>query len=778
MPLKSRTYLKNLKSELSVDETGNKAQSLLFLKKHNARIPEAWIVISRAYDDYRKNRNEVIDVLKSEIGALPDVPYAIRSSSSCEDSGHHSYAGQFKSLLNIRGAEEVVKAVEEVWIAAGQVPENEYGRSIGGDREMTRCAVIIQRFITPVLSGVSFSRNPVNQLHEVVVEAVEGWGEDLVQKGVTPYRWRWKGRQVIEGDPEYRFLPVIEIIAKKTKALDHKFGAPVDIEWAYDGRQVFYLQLRRITGQGPMMVYSNRMAREMLPGQIKPLVWSVNIPLVNGTKITLLQEITGPLPVRPEELAKSFYYRVYFNMAALGKIFREFGLSAESIEIMMLGNSTGMPRFKPGINILKHTFRIIRFLTSKLHFEPFFIREYPLLQSRFYELQEEIKRDFSLLTYPALFEKLFVEGQKIAYLNTVVPFLMQFYNKKLRKRFQKLNVDYDLIDFNAHFPELNELSPVKEMESIRRKIDRLASPDHPSFATLGELVSHPQSAPVLEDFQKFIRKFGHFSESGNDFSVQKWEENPEFVYQMILQSGVEARLPAKEAQDALELYLKKSSGLRKLFQKAGKFKVHREKASSLYIFGYGLFRMLFLYAGREFAKRGILVNPDDIFYLRREEIDQILGEISNNSEKNVQQIIEKRKKEMDDCKDIVLPAVIYGDEAPVADTGNLKNMHGVGTSPGHYKGRTKIVKSTEDFSQVNTGDILVIPFSDVSWTPILVKAGAIVSEAGGMLSHCSIIARELGIPALVSVDNACSVENGRLATVDGSNGLFTIHDDE
>ncbi len=58
------------------------------------------------------------------------------------------------------------------------------------------------------------------------------------------------------------------------------------------------------------------------------------------------------------------------------------------------------------------------------------------------------------------------------------------------------------------------------------------------------------------------------------------------------------------------------------------------------------------------------------------------------------------------------------------------------------------------------GMFLLIPFSDVSWTPVLARAGAIVSETGGMLSHCSIIAREMGIPALVSVPNACIYGNG------------------
>ena len=73
---------------------------------------------------------------------------------------------------------------------------------------------------------------------------------------------------------------------------------------------------------------------------------------------------------------------------------------------------------------------------------------------------------------------------------------------------------------------------------------------------------------------------------------------------------------------------------------------------------------------------------------------------------------------------------------------------------------------------------VIIPFSDVSWTPILTIAGAIVSETGGLLSHCSIIAREMGIPALVSVENACATGSGLRATVDGSNGILTIHDYE
>jgi pyruvate,water dikinase len=107
-----------------------------------------------------------------------------------------------------------------------------------------------------------------------------------------------------------------------------------------------------------------------------------------------------------------------------------------------------------------------------------------------------------------------------------------------------------------------------------------------------------------------------------------------------------------------------------------------------------------------------------------------------------------------------------------------KNHSGTGTSSGAYTGKTRVVRRIKDFDAVIQGEVLLIPFSDVSWTPILVRAGAIVSETGGMLSHSSIIARELGIPALVSVPNACSLGDGLTVTVNGSNGILTIHDYE
>ena len=364
--MKHPALIKRLRAGLKSDETGNKANSLIFLHRYGFNIPLTFLVTTCAYERYLKEGSVVIEELRKEVLYLPDITYAIRSSTTAEDSKDYSFAGQFQTLMNIRGTENILKAIQEVWNSASLLSDNEYLRKT--KISTLKCGVIIQEMISSKLAGVSFSRNPVTNQNEIVIEAVEGFGEDLVQKGITPLRWRIRKDMIIDGNKNHHYFSVIRQVAADTAKLKRYYGSHIDIEWAYDGKKIYYLQLRQITGRKDLQIYSNKMAKEMLPGQIKPLVWSVNIPMVNGTWIKLLSEITGPLDVKPEDLAKPFYYQTYFNIVALGKIFSEFGMSADSLEYLMIRNDNSKPSFKPGLKSLRHTFRIIRFLYTKLKF--------------------------------------------------------------------------------------------------------------------------------------------------------------------------------------------------------------------------------------------------------------------------------------------------------------------------------------------------------------------------------------------------------------------------
>ena len=132
---------------------------------------------------------------------------------------------------------------------------------------------------------------------------------------------------------------------------------------------------------------------------------------------------------------------------------------------------------------------------------------------------------------------------------------------------------------------------------------------------------------------------------------------------------------------------------------------------------------------------------------------------------------------MEIFRNIIPPTIIYGDEPLPVEEVSGTILEGTPTSRGYYQGPAKIVTGIDDFERIQEGDVLVVPYSDVGWTPMYVKAGAVVAESGGMLSHSSIVAREYGIPAVVSVPVAWQLLSGKVLTVDGYQGKVTIHDE-
>lgn len=120
--------------------------------------------------------------------------------------------------------------------------------------------------------------------------------------------------------------------------------------------------------------------------------------------------------------------------------------------------------------------------------------------------------------------------------------------------------------------------------------------------------------------------------------------------------------------------------------------------------------------------------------------------------------------------------IIFGDDSPpiVRKDAVSKRLNGLPSSKGYYEGPAKIVMGLSDIDKLVQGDVLVIPFTDFSWTPLFAKAGAVISESGGILSHCSIIAREYGIPAVVAVEGAIRIPDNARIIIDGYTGEIQI----
>jgi pyruvate,water dikinase len=357
---------------------------------------------------------------------------------------------------------------------------------------------------------------------------------------------------------------------------------------------------------------------------------------------------------------------------------------------------------------------------------------------------------------------------------------MQLFNQLLKRKLNKFRIPHEELDFSGDFPLLREYDPqyrIRQLHECWSELPESIRNDEIHYARLESMDGSHALEQFEELFKDLLEKFGYFSESGNDFSYPHWSEDPDFVLDLVRRGGGKMEIGPELKNDSRH---KKRIG--RSYRRAGRFRLYREMISAQYTKEYGLFRKLFLKTGEYLASTGMIEATEDVFYLTLEEHDALLGTKKDTGDDKkipedigrVLQRIEERKKEMQEYENISLPSVIYGEVPPPLALKNETVIHGIPTSPGLFEGRIAVVKGYKDFGKNVDGVVLVIPFADVGWTPILTRAGAIVSESGGMLSHAAIVARELSIPSVSSVDHACSLEDGRMARVDGFNGVVIL----
>jgi phosphohistidine swiveling domain-containing protein len=734
---------------------GGKALGLRWLSDHGYCVPPTWVVLPPF----------------PESGGAPDVPvegtrYAVRSSANVEDGGAISYAGQFTSVLDVTGTKGIEQAIREILASASAEGVIAY-RDHQGDHREIEMAVIVQEMVEPVVSGVAFSKNPITGLSEVVVEAVEGSGDRLQAEGITPQRWVHRWGDIID-EPTSPFVEpaVIASIIEDVTSIADAYGSPVDAEWVFDGTDVWWVQVREITGIDEVTIYSRRIAKEVLPGMIKPLVWSINVPMVNRAWLDILEEAVGELGIEAEDLAASFGYRAYFNMSAFGDVFEALGMPRESLELLLgLPAGTDQPRFKPSPTTMRKTPRILGMGVRRIGYGRRVDAEVPRLDETY---RAYAAKDHAGMTDEELLadiEQLRTIGAEAASLNVVTPLLANVYAGLLRRQYEGTGGDpADALVAEAD----HDLDPNPHLDDLARMVADLDDATRSAIEVEGYAALPDGLRTAFDDF---FDRFGHFSDSGNDFSVPPWSETPDTVVRMVAARTPPERVDAERASVSVPRW--KALGIRYLRRKSVAYAGRRDAVSSMYTFGYGLFRPYVLELGSRLTDRGALASRDDVMYLTVEELAE-----SVRSGTDRREVVDVRRTEMADLEDIDLPDLVYGDDfvpAHVPDDATV--WSGTPTARGHHRGHARIVSGIADFDKVSAGDVIVIPFSDVGWTPLFDKAGAVVAESGGMLSHSSIVAREYGLPCVVSVTGAMRIPDGAMVAVDGYQGTVTLEEE-
>ena len=319
-----------------------------------------------------------------------------------------------------------------------------------------------------------------------------------------------------------------------------------------------------------------------------------------------------------------------------------------------------------------------------------------------------------------------------------------------------------------------------------------------SVAELQERLAAPEDGDwtaFAAEFGAFIEELGFRGQRETDPSCATWNEAPQFALSSLqadLAAG-EDRNPhtleerAAEQRRALEAEVEAAlpeeqrGEFRRLLDLAQTLNGGRESTKASWARLCRSYRPPILEIGRRLAARGELDDPEDVWFLRLQELPEALD--GGLSAAEMQDAIVERRREYEALHEYELPTMF---ERPVeatrrqaAEATGETSFQGIGVSPGQARGRARVILSAEAGAEATLlpGEILVAPVTDAPWTPLFLPAAGVVVETGGVLSHAATVAREFGIPAVTGIRGATDlIATGALISIDGASGVVTVEE--
>ncbi len=307
-----------------------------------------------------------------------------------------------------------------------------------------------------------------------------------------------------------------------------------------------------------------------------------------------------------------------------------------------------------------------------------------------------------------------------------------------------------------------------------------------------------EARSLLADWGAFIAEFGSRGPNEWDIHAGSWEIHPELPLAALdrvrFQSDDESPHRRHEAVAAQRELVtaevrarvadnEELSGMLEAALGAANMMAYRERTKTTIVKVIHEARMVFRELGRRHAEAGDLADPDHVFMLLGSELDAFVADPASFRE-----TLSERAADYAALWDLVPPFIIRDGNLPPLSTWARRTtaeakppatagteIAGVSGSPGVARGIARIVLDPGDPTALEPGDILVAPYTDPSWTPLFMTAGAVVIDVGAQISHAVIVSRELGLPCVVSATGATDViPHGATIEVNGDTGVVTV----
>jgi phosphohistidine swiveling domain-containing protein len=323
----------------------------------------------------------------------------------------------------------------------------------------------------------------------------------------------------------------------------------------------------------------------------------------------------------------------------------------------------------------------------------------------------------------------------------------------------------------------------------------------------GKLDASEEGRAFRQKLDEFLFDYGWRHDAVYDLADVPWRENPsiplasianmmeldesddpEVVYQQKVARRVElldaARAELADDPETLAKFDELYDAARYSFPLT---EDHAFYIDQLFI---SVFRRFALAVGERLVAKGVFDRSDDVFFLYRDEVVAALADGGDQRE-----TVAERRASMEAASRVPAPMTLGNPPPPPdapdpfmdalvfrllgmvppeesADPGALK---GVAGSRGVYTGTARVVRSLDEATALEEGEVMVCEMTLPPWVPVFSVAGAIVADVGGVLSHTAIVAREFGVPAVVGTEvGTTAIKTGQTITVDGTKGFVYL----
>ena len=757
--------------ELKKSDTfvGSKAYVLAMMAQRNLPVPAGMVLshLPSTDSDWQKIESWW---LKQASASL-----AVRSSAFGEDSEEMSFAGQNQTFLNVKNIENLKKSILACFKSVDREASQSYRQFFMGEKKEVPMNVVLQVMVDAHYAGVYFSVNPTCAEEGAVLEYIQGLGESLVSGQVNPYRI-FKKTETSEGPLSRN---VIEQVFKLGELVEKELSQKIDMEWAIDlNSKVYLLQARPITS-----AHSESKQENLLQSELE----RINKKFTDETwwDGQTFAEWTG----QPSRLTFEVWKRAFAPGGAFDHSLHELGY---------LGFTD--KSYSPHESIMENLFGRAFINMSKmvpLYFGPIPFKidpsPRPHLKFEWYKVSaigvlntpKSLWRMVSVGWNMSTNRRSWIEKSRKEltdfkhkmqrpqsgdfYADWTDEALLNLWQKEVAN-FSRVSLKWPLVLVvlieATHQGLRAVLSSVVGKEKVEDYLQRwMGAGLKTATYEMNRYFSRALQEPLKREF--FFSRFGHRGPGELDLSHPRWEELGDSAFGGGKNNAPMAHTDLDIEAEIHSLKTFKDSVIIEEWRLLKELLELREQWKMEILRPYAHIRYTSLELGRRLGLN------NDIFQLTVEEIEELHA--NRESLPAVKSVIRQRKEELNAYKGVYLPDVLKKQEVgeclkKIDMTGS--KLRGIPLSHGLVRGVVRVVSDpTEvDFSNWPENAILVAPATDPGWTALFTRSVGVIVERGGVLSHCAILARELGLPGINLPRASQILKDGDRIWLDGNNG--------